>query len=694
MEEYKETILSFNYIFENIKPNFKKISVENKEYPIENLKDLKIKITFNDIELELCSKIVSLTLIFGDRDEDKESHYFEVIPGNLTGILFPSWGYTRDIIFSDNNNYNVKIFPTNDRDYKKEFIIKNRLLLININRELYLYINTIFLTSQIINLSNEYSLQVYAADISNRLFFSKVIVKQNFNLFFDIYNESKGLADYFSQEINSLLNKPKINMDDFKALFENENDNDNLTNIFFIKLNFPKKILHNNYNEKKYFDYISICSLFLIMEEFYLNKFDEKEIKSICKYFNEFKQKLENEKSLENYKKNIIIMEFAYLMKNIKNVEKFKKIEFTYYNLNNLEKESPLFIAITFLNKFIEDLDDNNPFIHPLILIDSGIYNYDGKKNAFGYGLTNKKILKKHLLDIVPEILITINDEDNIIDQAYTNKVIGSVIFNLGSKSLSPLKYFKLNKNVENRHIRNKLALIIFITFFHEVFGHKKSGYSLYSQNDNEYLLSPNVFYDKKKKSVLKLVKKDSPFNLKNEIKILRNTDQDTGHFLEYFIGECEHGFYIDLIDELIFEDINLNFILDNDLWNKNIDILRKYIKLKYIVFCHNKSLLDKSEFNNINEEIIYLEKIIMQEKIELNVSYDINLKEQIKDGTIHKSKKEELFSKRNDNNKKNEELEKLSFGELKKIAFNKKVASNIRKAAIDILFSRIIRKK
>ena len=190
MEEYKEAILSFNYIFENIKPNFKKISVENKEYPIENLKDLKIKITFNDIESELCSKIVSLTLIFGDRDEDKESHYFEVIPGNLTGILFSSWGYTRDIIFSDNNNYNVKIFPTNDRDYKKEFIIKNRLLLINISREFYLYINTVFLTSQIIKLSNEYSIQVYAADFSNRLFFSKIIVKPNFNLFFDIQHFS------------------------------------------------------------------------------------------------------------------------------------------------------------------------------------------------------------------------------------------------------------------------------------------------------------------------------------------------------------------------------------------------------------------------------------------------------------------------------------------------------------------------
>ena len=209
-------------------------------------------------------------------------------------------------------------------------------------------------------------------------------------------------------------------------------------------------------------------------------------------------------------------------------------------------------------------------------MIDSGNYYYNGE-NAFEYRLTNKEILKKHLLDVLPDILITINNEENNNNQTYTNKGIGSVIFNLGTKFLSPLKYFKLNKNVENRDIRNKLALIIFITSFNEVFGHIKSVYSSNSQKDNEILLSPNIFYDKKK------------FHFNNEIKILRNTDRDTGHFLEYFIGECEYGFYIDLIDELLLENINLNFILDNDLWKKNIDTLRKYIKIKYIVFCHEK---------------------------------------------------------------------------------------------------------
>ena len=95
--------------------------------------------------------------------------------------------------------------------------------------------------------------------------------------------------------------------------------------------------------------------------------------------------------------------------------------------------------------------------------------------------------------------MITINNEENNPIQTYTNKAFGSVIFNLGVKSLSPLKYFKLNKNIENRDIRNKLALIIFINSFHEVFGHIKSVYSSNSQKDNQILLSPDVCYNKKK---------------------------------------------------------------------------------------------------------------------------------------------------------------------------------------------------
>ena len=48
--------------------------------------------------------------------------------------------------------------------------------------------------------------------------------------------------------------------------------------------------------------------------------------------------------------------------------------------------------AITFLVNFVNNIDDNSPFIYPLILIDSGNYVY-GQQNAYRYGLTNLEIL-------------------------------------------------------------------------------------------------------------------------------------------------------------------------------------------------------------------------------------------------------------------------------------------------------------
>ena len=95
-----------------------------------------------------------------------------------------------------------------------------------------------------------------------------------------------------------------------------------------------------------------------------------------------------------------------------------------------------------------------------------------------------------------------------------------------------------------NQDFSNKIALILFIEFFHEIFGHKKGGYS---QKSNTILSSPNTFYDKQKKVILKLVEKNAFFVRKNEVKILRGCEHDAGHFLEYFIGECEYGFYIEL---------------------------------------------------------------------------------------------------------------------------------------------------
>ena len=301
----------------------------------------------------------------------------------------------------------------------------------------------------------------------------------------------------------------------------------------------------------------------------------------------------------------MILLEFSCLMELKENLEKFKSINFTYYNMKYASKNSPLCISNQFLKDFIDKLDEKSPFIYPLSLIDSGNFTYS-KENIYGLGLINKDILKSHLINILPEIVITINDEDEKDEQAIANKALGSVVINLASPFLSPLRKVEINKELSNQDFSNKIALILFIEFFHEIFGHKKGGYS---QKSNTILSSPNAFYDKQKRAILKLVDKNALFVRKNEVKILRDCEHDAGHFLEYFIGECEYGFYIELIEMMIEDNVNLNFILNNELWNEKIEIMRKYIKLKYIIFRHNKNLLDTIKYKDINEEITDLEK-------------------------------------------------------------------------------------
>ena len=66
----------------------------------------------------------------------------------------------------------------------------------------------------------------------------------------------------------------------------------------------------------------------------------------------------------------------------------------------------------------------------------------------------------------------------------------------------------------------------------------------------------------------------------------------------------------------MLLNNINLNFIFDVDMWNKNINIMRNYIRLKYIVYIYDKNLLNKKKYSDIGMEIYELENIIKEKKL------------------------------------------------------------------------------
>ena len=280
-------------------------------------------------------------------------------------------------------------------------------------------------------------------------------------------------------------------------------------------------------------------------------------------------------------------------------MEEFQKINYQYFIRKDLKSKSPLYSALLELEKMIDILDQNSPFYYPLVLIDSGGYIYLSKysmKHIYGYGLISSNILKEHLKNNIPEIVIILNDGTlykNI--QETTDKNQGIIALNLSTKLLSNLTTMDISDTINNKNILDDLSLRIYIVLFHEILGLKRGRYS--SNNDN--LLYPNYFYDKNKNKIMKIDFIKSS-NIKN-----------SGSFLDYFLGESKYGYISTLIEIMLLNKINLNFIFNANLWNKKIRTLQNYIELKYLVFINNKSLFEKLNFENINDEIKYLEKVI-----------------------------------------------------------------------------------
>ena len=673
--------LLFNYIFDQKEPCFDQILVDNKKYSFDEVKNKQIKLSFNEIEKEYGSKIAKLELKISN---NFEIHNFEIISGLNIGILFPLRGCTKDIIFPDNNTYKIKIRDLSTHEVK-EFDVKKRLLLLNFSHGYDLYVNDKLLTNEIINLSGGKSTQISILDLDSKIFLSKKILIEQFDSFLEAYNKYHLYTNDFLDSLRQIRMKKKFDVKEYKNLF----DNDEIIDILFYKYNLPKKILKTNFKSKEYFEFLSICCLYLVM-----HKLEEKEeIESTYEYFMSFKKELEKDKNLENYMRNIIIIEFSILL-NSKGLDKFKNLNFKYYNTNSIENDSPLKNAMKFLDQFIKDLDENSPFIYPLILIDSGNYQFDNE-NAYGYGLISNEILKSHLENVLPDIIITITDIETKSKETVSNKVLSSVILNLESKYLSQLKSVNINKKILDKNKNDRISLILFIIFFHEIFGHKKGAYS----TKNNIFQSPRVFYDKKKKKILKLVNRNNLYLNDNEVPILREElqEQDSGHFLEYFIGECEYGFYSEMIDKLLMNDINLNFIFDVNMWNKKIEIMRNYIKLKYIIFNYNKELLDNKKYKNIDDEICELKEIINKNKIskedlkEINNSKNSNKKE-INEKN-NKTKKSELSKIQGIININYEKYKNLPYNELREMTFSSKTPEDLKKVLYEILLSRIMKK-
>ena len=289
--------------------------------------------------------------------------------------------------------------------------------------------------------------------------------------------------------------------------------------------------------------------------------------------------------------------------------------EIEYINLKNKEDFSPLYYALNFLNKFIDDLDYNSNFYYPLLLIDSGIYNYtyenelDSRQDYLsihGFNMLPLSSIKAHLKDLIPNILLLSKYLKND-DYAFTNSINGLITININN-----FKGIDISKKMSDEHRSKHYGFILVKIFIHEIFGHKKSCLS----KNNKTFESSICFQDETGNLIYLVEKNDNNILFRdikeviNMNKDLRENNGDSGYMMEYFFGKIGYTYTKNIIDYL--EDkVNLGSLLEPNLWHKDIDTFKKYIELNYYIDKYYKDKIKINENLSVIEQITLIEKEI-----------------------------------------------------------------------------------
>ena len=281
-------------------------------------------------------------------------------------------------------------------------------------------------------------------------------------------------------------------------------------------------------------------------------------------------------------------------------------------------------------------------------------------------------------------MLFFYSDKESSDDIAISNKANGGVSINLASQFFCKYNEPSLNKKIDNNIIRDNLSLKLVLILFHKVFAYKKG----------DFVNSPNIFFHREKNNIVNLVNKFSFDKGENYINIIRDPFSDSGNFLEYFFGESEYGYISELIEIMLKNDVDLHFLFNNNLWHEKIGILQEYIKLKYLVYKFNPKLLPGNNFNDIDEEVKEIQKIIKENNIPQNIeSKIIHIK---KDTNSEENpiigKSNSILSRKYSDIAEYKHYENLPIDILQKKLKEPNTSEQLKNIIREIMFSRIIK--
>ena len=441
---------------------------------------------------------------------------------------------------------------------------------------------------------NSFQLSFY--DINKKYIVSKRIIKSqhmNFQIFYEKYINN---LNKYSSAIDELL----INKEEFEKnlIALNESHTNIITKIeCTLNLNLPKTELETLLNDENYLDFFYLYIKIYFSYYFSINNnkdFDD--YKELFNYLKTFYNKLKNDKDCKIFEKISILFHLSELFKLLKSCNSFLKSNFHYIKVEKSEKNSVIDLAYSFLNEFIDNLNEESPSYFKLIEINSNYGYYNGNK-VFIYDMINLSGLKNHLKELLPSVICFYSFE-NTENAAFHYPVIVGICVN-ESGLFENCEKFSLDKNCfnEKKYDTKNVAMKLTLNMNHECFGHIK--FQIHSDFCEKVINeTPKKCFDNK---ILKeLVGINN--SIKNDtINILAYNDKsNSGDYFESSFGKLPESKYYTSVYLKINKNKG-NLIDHPELFYKkeNLEKLQKYAYYKYLYEQNNGNM----GFLKINDE-------------------------------------------------------------------------------------------
>ena len=268
-------------------------------------------------------------------------------------------------------------------------------------------------------------------------------------------------------------------------------------------------------------------------------------------------------------------------------------------------------MAIEFIRKIIENLQENSFIFLPILQVNSGFSNNleNVKEDIFGLSMININMIKNHLNSLIPNIIFIIKHPTIKSKRGSLDKKTGTVFI-----YEEAIFYNNIGEKIDNilKKRTKDAAVIIAFVFLHEIFMHKKLRTNtdfIYGKETPAKFIGPKYniqyFYYTNEKKNTDFLSIYSPDKKLDKIQALEG---ECGHLFEYFF---QNGSF--KISEYLKKHIGFGELFDNVqlLTSNNINDLQKFIEKK-LKDPNVRKLLTKNSKKKSKKEID--EDIIMEE--------------------------------------------------------------------------------